>query len=608
MEQVRAGVEAMGGFVKKRYRWNAFLVSAPPGVSSRRFSSAARGIDGVVYAAGNATIHAIGGPLTPSGASAGAASASAVRGTLIPDDPFYPGQWGLPKIGADVAWDTSTGNDVTIGIIDSGIATDQTDFAEGQVVAQRDFVRGDPVANDEYGHGTHVAGIAAAAMGNAAYGCGVAPGAQLVIAKVLDAAGNGDTAAAVDGIRYAVDKGAKIISMSFGTVETPDIAPLSAAVAYARSRGCLVVAAVGNAEGGGFGLTDTVYPAACDGVVGVAASGRTDVVADYSIRALRPSGWSVAVLTAPGTGIESTWYRSIGARGYWNVMTGTSMATPFVSGAAAVIWSKYPWMTPSQVLGTLTKTALDLGTTGRDVDSGYGRIQVDSALSGVDVYESDDTTSAALSASIHAMSAGSARAHTALPVGDMDFHYADLTAGRTYRFWTSRLVGDADTFLTLRSRDGTAVLAENDDVSSGGPASSIIYKPATSGRYLLSNTDTRSVGGGYTINMAVVRAATSITIRSSASSPRYPARFTLSGRLSKGKVGDRYTLQVKKPGSSRWTSLSKSQIHSASASRGGLWRRTYRPLRKGTHSFRVMFSGDVDRVGCWSGTIRVRVG
>jgi hypothetical protein len=390
--------------------------------------------------------------------------------------------------------------------------------------------------------------------------------------------------------------------MSFGTTQASDISPLSAAVADARAHGCLVVAAVGNTDI--FGETDIVYPAACSGVVGVAATTPFDQLANFSVRGSRPGGGgSVAILAAPGVAIWSTWYDSVTLSGYWQSLHGTSMATPFVSGAAAVVWSLYPWMNADQVLSVLIGSAVDLGAAGRDTSYGYGRLQVDGALSGRDRYESDDTTRQAfMGGSGRSIAAGGISNHTALPAGDVDWWYTDLVAGRTYRFWTGGLVGSADTSLALHAPDGLTVLAANDDAAPGNPASSIVWKAPFSGRYFLANADPRMKGGGYTVRMAIVKVATSITIRSSATNTRYRKKFTLKGVLSPGRIRDRCRVEVRKPRTSRWVLASTRK-----AGKSGHWSYTYTPKSRGRFSFRVRFAGDIDRKASASRWLSVRV-
>jgi len=356
MASVRVALEAAGGLIKKTYDWNAFLVSAPAGTDSTSFSRVAEGIEGVAYAQGNATLHA----------------ADATT------DPRFDVQWGLPAIGAPAAWDLSQGAGVSVAVLDSGIDGLYSPDLEGpgQVVmdGQFNYISSGVTPMDYFGHGTHVAGIAAALRNNGVWGVGTAPQATLYAFKVLDDTGNGDDAVVADAIRDVVDKTpCKIISMSLGGSGDPgggDPA-LAAAVAYAQSKGALVIAAAGNGTNdNGVPTTAPSYPAAIAGVIGVGAIDSNESLASFS-----NYGPVDEDLVAPGVTIYSTLpHNTFGA------MSGTSMATPFVSGAAALVWSAHPSWNATQVAYMLENTAQDLGAAGVDVYYGHGLVRPDLAL------------------------------------------------------------------------------------------------------------------------------------------------------------------------------------------------------------------------------------
>lgn len=301
-----------------------------------------------------------------------------------PNDPGFPYQWyldnapgnpvpptaGAPVEGADVdaplAWSQSRGSpDVRIAIVDSGIDSSQPDLA-GKVVAAANFTASDTVA-DLAGHGTHVAGIAAASFDNAIGIAGMAPNAHLMDIKVLavDANGRttGDCADVADGIVWATNHGANVINMSLGS--TSPCEAMQLAVGYAYSHGALPIAAAGND-----GSTTLNYPAADQHVLSVAATTAGDQVADFSNRG---AGW--VDIAAPGAGIVSTlptYDNATGAVDY-GYLSGTSMAAPIVSGIAALIWAQMPAGAANRdVEARIFATAEPIAGTG--VDWRYGLV------------------------------------------------------------------------------------------------------------------------------------------------------------------------------------------------------------------------------------------
>jgi subtilisin family serine protease len=281
----------------------------------------------------------------------GAATAHAAQ--TAASDPRAAEQWALQgdqPMGIDSAWRQTTGADVTVAIVDSGIDLGHPDLAPnlwtnpGEVggngvdddgngyvddVHGYDFVDGDGTPQDLNGHGTHVAGIAGARGGNGVGVAGVAWRARLMAVRVLGAEARGTTTAVAAGIRYAVDNGARIVNLSLaGPSSTPD---LEDAVRYAQARGVLIVVAAGN-EGADLASAPT-YPAAYseDDVLGVAATTRAGAlssVSDYG-----PG----ADLAAPGEEILST---ALGGGYEWR--TGTSMAAPQVAGALVLLAAARP--------------------------------------------------------------------------------------------------------------------------------------------------------------------------------------------------------------------------------------------------------------------------
>jgi len=287
---------------------------------------------------------------------------------VYPNDPYFDQQWGLEAVDAPRAWGLSRGSSsVVIAVVDSGIDLDHPDLAtKVRTDIDWDFVNGDDVADDDHGHGTHVAGITAAATDNGVGVAGMGWEATLLPLKVLDSAGYGSGDALADAIVYAADNGASVINMSLGG-DAPCPQAIQDAVDYAYQRGVVLVAAAGNH--GGDVPNAELFPANCTHVLGVAAINSDGSIASYS-----NYGGHVSV-AAPGTSIYSTWMG--GGYGY---MSGTSMATPHVSGLAALVRAYYPTYTPDQVASAILDNAEDIGPAGRDPYAGCGLIDAYAAL------------------------------------------------------------------------------------------------------------------------------------------------------------------------------------------------------------------------------------
>jgi subtilisin family serine protease len=281
----------------------------------------------------------------------------------IPSDPGWGLQYGLVNIRAPQGWDISTGSSaVTIAIVDTGVDLGHPDLA-AKIVPGFDFVNGDPVPQDDNGHGTHVAGIAAAITNNGAGVAGVSWGARIMPVKVLDASGSGTFANVAAGIVWAADHGAQVINLSLGADSASSV--LEDAVNYAYSKGVILVAAAGN-----FGGEFVLYPARYPHVIAVAATDNTNDHAYFS-----NFGPEIDV-SAPGVSIYST---ELG--GVYGYHSGTSMSTPYVSGLAAILRG-LPGSSgsPDLIAKDMESTALDLGLAGPDELYGYGLIQIDGAI------------------------------------------------------------------------------------------------------------------------------------------------------------------------------------------------------------------------------------
>ncbi len=288
-----------------------------------------------------------------------------VHATIIPNDQYFNSQWGMSKIQAPAAWDEATGgSDVTIAIIDTGVDLGHPDLND-KIVPGWDFVNDDSLAQDDHGHGTHVAGIAAAETNNQQGVAGVSWGARIMPIKVLNGEGNGYYSDVAQGVLYACSHGAQILNLSLGGSEPSST--LEDALEQVYAQGCLPLAAAGN---DGHNRVD--YPAKYSEAMAIAATDRYDQRASFS-----DYGPEIE-LAAPGVEIYSTLWTP-GSHTYGN-KTGTSMSTPHVAGLAAVVWSVCPEMTNADLRGVLQSTAKDLGAPGWDQYYGYGRIDAEKAV------------------------------------------------------------------------------------------------------------------------------------------------------------------------------------------------------------------------------------
>ncbi|MEB3198824.1 MAG: S8 family peptidase [Candidatus Sericytochromatia bacterium] len=284
------------------------------------------------------------------------------------DDPKLASQYSLKITQTDLAWDTQMGNPGTVvAIVDSGIDMGHPDLKAKIVPESYNVLDKDNNPKDDHGHGTHCAGIAAAIANNAEGVAGVAPGVGLMSVKVLDAKGRGSDATIAEGVVYAADKGAKVISMSLGLYKRSQV--LEEALEYALKKDVVLVASAGNNNALNEPVSAPHLPSTHPGVIEVAASDDKDQKARFS-----NFGKTVSV-AAPGVNILSTLPTySAGREKTYGTMSGTSMAAPFVAGLAGLVRSQFPQMTQAEVKAHIEKTADDLGQPGFDEMFGHGRV------------------------------------------------------------------------------------------------------------------------------------------------------------------------------------------------------------------------------------------
>ena len=412
-----------------------------------------------------------------------------------PNDPYLARQWYVSQNRAYDAWtELPPLARVRVAVIDSGVDAGHPELAD-RIAATRSFVRGS-ATRDTQGHGTFVAGLIAAQADNSTGIAGISPAAELLVAKVVTPGRSIPVLAEVKAIRWAVKMDARVINLSFGGVRDPlfpgrdTYSQLEAdAVAYAVSKGVLVVAAVGNGDQSPEEpWRYASYPAALPHVLGVSALGRSGASPPFSNRDAVYND-----LAAPGQEIFSTFpreltkqqpecveqgYSSCAADEYRNA-EGTSFAAPQVSAAAATLFGLEPNLRPDQVAELLTRTAVDatrangcrVCPAGRDAFTGWGRLDVTAAIS--------------------ALAAGVPAADRLEPNDGAGRHARQLWGPRpkvtaTLDFWD-----DQDDVYTVRLRKGQKLFASLQGPPANDPVLAI-WKPGTTAIDDLRRQDLRA--------------------------------------------------------------------------------------------------------------------
>lgn len=275
--------------------------------------------------------------------------------------------WGITKVRAPESWTYTRGDGATVAVIDTGIDLTHSDLSS-QIVGQYNAIRPGYSATDDNGHGTHVAGTIAA-IDNRTGVIGVGPALDLYAVKVLDRNGSGWISDIIEGIDWAVDRNVDVINLSLGS--DSNVTALHDAVIRAYNRGVTVVAAAGNNGG------SVIYPAAYPEVIAVSAVDSSNRITSWSSRG------SAVDIAAPGASIYSTYKGNSYA-----TLSGTSMATPHVAGAAALL-STSPsdcdtngdnTCSPAEIMTALKNSSTDLGTIGIDSLYGAGLLNIEKAL------------------------------------------------------------------------------------------------------------------------------------------------------------------------------------------------------------------------------------
>lgn len=285
---------------------------------------------------------------------------SMIEPGFTPNDPSYSSQWHLPKINAPTAWDSASGSSIIIAIADTGVDPAHPDLVD-HLIPGWNVVSNTADTTPVHGHGTAVAGTAAAVGNNAKGVAGIAWNAQILPIRVSNTSdGVAYSSDLAEAIIYAADHGARVVNESYGITSSYTA---QNAAQYMFNKGGLVTAAAGNAN---TLLPDTVTSPY---IITVSATTSSDILADYSNR-----GVGIDV-SAPGSSILTT--NSGGGVASWS---GTSFAAPATAGVLGLIFSTNPQLTPSQAEEILKSTAVDLGSVSWDSSYGWGRINAGAAV------------------------------------------------------------------------------------------------------------------------------------------------------------------------------------------------------------------------------------
>jgi thermitase len=354
---------------------------------------------------------------------------SAVQTQFSPNDPYYAGaypttrfgniaQWAPQAVSAHAAWDVTQGDQsIIIAVVDTGVDAGHPDL-QGKVVGGMSFVGGS--AKDANGHGTHVAGIAAAVTNNATGVAGICPRCSIMPVRVLDANGSGSIADVAAGIVYAANNGARVINLSLGGPGTSQT--LRSALEYAVAHNALPVAAMGNSY-----TPQALEPAYWYSALSVGAVDQSGTRADFSNYGVKTN------VVAPGVAVLSTMptYSVTLNQTYkanYDALSGTSMATPLVSGIAGLVLSRNPSLSAAQVKGIIEATAGDGKSF--NTNTGFGLVN---AAKAVATAAQIDTT--APTVNVVTPAAGSTVSKLfvmqAAPMDNTGVHHVDFVIGGT---------------------------------------------------------------------------------------------------------------------------------------------------------------------------------
>lgn len=285
-----------------------------------------------------------------------------VTPSFTPNDPYLGSEWHITKIGAPTAWNSTQGSGVTIAILDTGVDGMHPDLT-AQMVPGWNFYDNNSNTSDVYGHGTWVAGTAAATSNNGIGVAAVAGQAKLMPIRIADSSGTGYWSMIAQGISYAADHGARVANISYENLLMSS--SIISAAQYMKNKGGLVVIAAGNC-GCNPGLTPSTT------MIPVSATDSNDLITSFS------SYGSYVAVSAPGNSIYTT-----APGGGYTQGVGTSFASPVVAGTIALMMSANPTLANTQIESSLYSTATDLGASSRDIYYGYGRVNAAAAVQAI---------------------------------------------------------------------------------------------------------------------------------------------------------------------------------------------------------------------------------
>lgn len=395
-------------------------------------------------------------------------------------DPSVGSQWHIAKINAPAAWDYTLGGGVKIAILDSGVDGTHPDLAP-QMVAGWNFYDNNSNTADVRGHGTAVAGAAAAAANNGVGVAGVAGGAKIMPLRIADSTGYALWSTAAQAINYAADHGARVANLSF--VGAAASSTIQSAASYLRSKGGVLFVAAGNS-----GAVDNTSPTNLMQVV--SATDESDQLASFSTYG------SFVTVSAPGNNILTT--AMGGGYQYW---WGTSLATPVAAGTAALIIASRPDFTPAQIDSTLKSSATDLGGGGTDPYFGAGRINAGAAvaLAGGASTPGDST---APTVAITSPASGSVSGTTTVTVGASDnvgVTRVDVKVNGTTIATDTTAPFSVSWNTTTLANGSVALTATAYDAAGNSATSSNVYVTVANGDATPPSVSILSPSGGATV-------------------------------------------------------------------------------------------------------------
>lgn len=560
--------EKAGARVVERQRTAGFIVVRPAGgVSRDRLAKRLGGLPGVRYAQLETYVHA----------------------SFVPNDPGFPEQWNMSAVGAPDAWDVEQGSaSVKVAVVDTGVDLANRDLVGRLDTAHdKDYVDGDDVAQDEsvnpvYSHGTHVAGIIAANINNGIDVAGLSPHVMILPIRVLDANGSGTDPDLALGIRYAADQGVRVINLSLGGPSDSQV--VFDAVNYALAKGCLIVAASGNE-----GQPTLNYPAAYPDVVSVGSITSTLARSGFS------NYGSGLDFVAPGSSVLS-----LQRGGGTFVDSGTSMAVPHVTAAAALLASRYTTWTASMIELRLKETAQRLNASVPDYYTGYGLVRADRAL-GVGTPpplppSDDDVPGMPVATSPQV---GTVDAAT----DPHDVFGITLAQNQTVMAWLKGPAG-AVTELSLLGPDAASVMTATPRASviSTGVSAKVVYEAPEGGAYYL---DVHALSGSGTYQLAWLRGYSTAIGSRAPSSVTWGSAVKVTGTVTGGDGTApqwlRVELDAKPAGAVGWT----LGVAHATTGADGTYTLTHKPARPTT--YRVRFAGIPGRLSAVGRSLPVSV-